>query len=211
MRPIIDDTPARILNAATKIFADKGLAGARVNEIAESAGVNKALIFYYYRSKSGLYREVLRTAFGSLLQRLYNEAHSNGTLEDRIRYIIQTYIGYLADCPLIPRLIMIEIMDGLPHIRPIMTELLHSLPKGLPDVLIEMLSGGVRSRNFRPTDPNQTILSLMGMLVFPFIARPFVEIMRPDLNLDDAEFWEQRKEAVADLLFHGILKDEEEQ
>jgi AcrR family transcriptional regulator len=204
-----DDTAVKIRRAATEIFAAKGLAGARVSEIAESAGVNKALIFYYYRSKDNLYREVLRTEFGTIVGRLYEQALSGGSVEERVEHIIQTYIGYLAERPLIPRLVMSEIMNGLPYIRPIAQELFHSGPRGLPDVLMEMLSGAVSSGRFRPVDPGQTILSLIGMMVFPFIARPFVEIMRPELDLDDSEFWEQRKKAVPDLLFYGLLQSGE--
>src|SRR5512133_2313872 len=83
-----DTTRRRLLDAATAVFAEHGFAGARVDEIAERAGVNKRMIYAYYGDKEGLYREVLssRLAAPAASASLVDAADPRQALEELVRW-----------------------------------------------------------------------------------------------------------------------------
>jgi len=200
-----DDTPGKILRAATAVFARCGLGGARVQEIADLAGCNKALIFYYFSSKENLYREVLRKSFGTLIDRLRRQALSGESPRESLEHCIATYIDYLTANPAVPRLVILEVMSGMPYLGPLMNELISKQPENVPELLLDTIREGVKSGQFREIDPGQTIISLVAMIVFPFIAWPLIQNLRPEMKTDRHEFWKTRKEHVTDLFLNGLL------
>src|SRR6516225_6660906 len=106
-----EKTRAAILKAALQEFAHEGVAGARTDEIARRAGVNKALLYYYFKDKEGLYAAALEQVFSGLHQRV------GAVLErtdlpprDRLVLYVQTHFDYIASAPVYPRLVQREFM-----------------------------------------------------------------------------------------------------
>ena len=85
-------TEATILNAAKSIFQRKGMDGARMQEIANEAGINKALLHYYYRSKQLLFEAVFKNAFKLLAPQLKKVLNSDDSLNDKIKNFTKNYI-----------------------------------------------------------------------------------------------------------------------
>ena len=106
------DTRAAILDAAERLFSVRGFAATTIKQIGAEAGVNAALLYYYFADKETLYREVLGRLLTGLITtggKAFDDAHSP---EDAIRALIRVQAGVLASTPFVPRLIARELVDN---------------------------------------------------------------------------------------------------
>ncbi len=99
----------KILNAAKNIFQQKGMTGARMQEIADKAGINKALLHYYYRSKQLLFEAVFHQAFKIIAPKLGTVLNSDLPLFDKIKQFTQAYINFALEHPYLPNFIIHEL------------------------------------------------------------------------------------------------------
>src|SRR5215208_647552 len=102
-------TEQRILDAAHRVFIRRGTTGARMQEIADEAGVNKALLHYYFRSKSRLADAVFQRIAMGIFARLGEAAASDAELEDKVRRIVGIYLDQLSKTPYVPGYILSEL------------------------------------------------------------------------------------------------------
>ncbi|MBW1642687.1 MAG: TetR/AcrR family transcriptional regulator [Deltaproteobacteria bacterium] len=107
-----DSTIRKILEAATTVFADKGFAGARVDEIADQAGVNKATIYYHIGDKRALYARVLHDVFGGAADDIERNINDNQTPEKKIVAYARAIAQTVERHPNMPRIMMYEIASG---------------------------------------------------------------------------------------------------
>ena len=154
------DTPTRVLDAAEKAFADQGFAGARVNGIAAEAGVNKAMLYYYFESKEGLYRAVFERAFDQIAAAA--AAHLSGATEADILSFLRAYRGILRAHPHLARLISRDLADGGAHV----VSILGPRVQGILGGVAGSLGQGMASGRFNP-DINPLVA--MPVLVAPFV------------------------------------------
>lgn len=199
-----DDTTALILKTAARHFAEKGLAGARVDEIARDAGVNKATIYYHIGGKSELYAEVFRVNMRQGSERLLAEVNGKASAEDKLKAYITTMVENLHDNPCAAPLMMREMAAGGENIP----------EEGLKYVmrifmtLIEILRQGQREGVFRETNPTITHLMIMGSIMFYAAGEPmrkklmgmFEDDMPGTVFTDDGLLAEE----VSDLLVHAL-------
>ena len=158
-----------ILDAATEVFAENGLAGARVDEIARRAGVNKAMIYYRVGNKATLYVEVLRRAFSGIVEKLTHNLKSVPTPEDKLRVYIRTFAQTFERHPHLPPIMMREMASGGHHLPEIIIiELGHIL-----NILMAILDEGVRQGVFIEAKPS--ILHLM--IISPMFLRGRMELI----------------------------------
>ena len=172
-----EKTRAAILNAALEEFAHEGSTGARTDEIARSAGVNKALLYYYFKDKDGLYAAVLEQVISGLFTRV--EAVLNRTdLSCRAKLLlyVETHYDYVASSPLYPRLLQREFMrtGRTPSVS---TRIIERLGKPFYSKLMQLIAEGAKSGEFRAVDPAQTLTSIFGVIVFYFISVPAQQMM----------------------------------
>ena len=104
-----NDTQQLILNTARKHFVQKGYAGARTQEIADEAGINKALLHYYYRSKEQLFHEITINILSTIIPEFTKAIDNNGTVWEKLEIMVEKYIHTLSEHPDIPFFIMSEI------------------------------------------------------------------------------------------------------
>lgn len=97
------NTEELIIEAAKKIFVKRGLAGARMQDIADEAGINKAMLHYYYRNKEKLFEIVFNEAFSKVIGRLGNILNQPMPLEEKIRTLVEHYITNIAETPYLPK------------------------------------------------------------------------------------------------------------
>ncbi|NOY69470.1 MAG: TetR family transcriptional regulator [Deltaproteobacteria bacterium] len=199
------NTAQKILDAAIRVFAKEGLRGARMHEIARAAGVNQALLHYYFRSKDKLYEEALFSVFSSMIENLAEKLRGGGDPEEKIRRMIYAYIDQLNANPALPRLLAAESLDGGERLKAVFDRI--RIEKGLspPEFIIPFIESGIASGRFRELDPMQTAASVIGMCLFYFIAKPVIHHIwgAPD---DADAFITARKEAIVELVLHGIVK-----
>src|SRR5208283_5279948 len=99
-----------ILHAAVAEFAEFGIAGARTDRIARTAGVNKALLYYYFDDKEAIYEAVLDHVFGGLRERVMPVLESRLAPREKLLQYIGSYFDYIAANPHFPRVVQSEWM-----------------------------------------------------------------------------------------------------
>jgi TetR/AcrR family transcriptional regulator len=194
------DTEGRILAAAHTVFLRHGMSGARTQDIADEAGVNKALLHYYFRSKEKLSRAVFRAAAGQLLPRVYTILASAAPLEQKVREVIAFELEFLSEHPYLPGYVASEI-----HYHPkLVLEVFADRGPPPLDGLRAQLEAEAAAGAIRPIGVEQFVANLMGVLFFPFIARPALGFM---LGLEGdrfADFIEERKATLPDFFLGGL-------
>src|SRR3954468_11177466 len=167
-----EKTRAAILNAALEEFAHEGVTGARTDEIARRAGVNKALLYYYFKDKEGLYAAALDQVFSGLHERVATVLE-RADLPPRERLLLyaQTHFDYIASAPVYPRLVQREFMRSTGRgLTPTASRIMERHARPIYDRLEKLVSEGVRAGDFRLLDPMQTVTSMIGIIVFYFIS-----------------------------------------
>lgn len=194
-------TIQRIVAAAEKIFAEQGLDGARTDAIARSARVNKALLYYYFRSKEDLHRFTLETLFGQMRARVGTAMEESAAPRDRLVSYVNGFFDFAAAHPNYPRLVQREVSGR--------GQSLHWIVQVYFGPLYRRLAAAIRSGiargEFRRVDPQHTALTLIAMTVFYFAAAPVLaELWRCD-PLAPARVAARRR-SVLDFLQHGLFQ-----
>jgi AcrR family transcriptional regulator len=183
------DTEQRILEAARLVFVRRGTAGARMQEIAAEAGVNQALLHYYFRSKERLAEAVFRQVAGRVLPTVLGLLGSDLPIEAKVEQIVAAYLDAFSRSPFLPGYILSE----LHHHPERATQLFASAVGGSPNQIATAILGRLRAQidtrvrdgSMRPIAPEQFMVNLLSLCVFPFAARPFLGVA---LGFDDDAF-----------------------
>ena len=188
-----NNTEARIKEAARIVFLNKGFAATRTRDIAEEAGINLALLNYYFRSKQKLFNLIMLDALKIFLSSIYNVINDTQlTFEEKLVSISSNYIDTLLVNPEIPLFILSELRNDPAHL----IENVGIRDLVLQSDLIKQLLEKVQSGEFKPVNPLNFIMNIIGMTVFPFLASPILKILG---NMDQNKFntlIESRKEQI---------------
>src|SRR5512146_1114615 len=172
-------TRAAILRAASREFAQEGMAGARTDAIARAAKVNKALLYYYFKDKETLYGAALEQVFAQLAQRLHEVLGRGLPPCETMLLYFGTYFDYIASNPDYPRLVHQEMTragrSGSPHLKRIVERYMMPLVGKLAGVFEE----GKRRGEFRDVDPMQFVPSMIALVVFYFVSVPMLKLIVP--------------------------------
>ncbi|HET7234639.1 MAG TPA: TetR/AcrR family transcriptional regulator [Longimicrobium sp.] len=194
------NTEARILDAAHAVFTRVGTAGARMQEIADEAGVNKALLHYYFRSKDQLSAAVFRRAAGEFFPRIFAILTSDLPLEEKVRAVVERDLEFLSRHPYLPAYIISEV-----HHRPdLMAGLMKEIRAPSLSALQAQLDQGAREGRLRPIRAEQAVINLISMIVYPFVAGPLIGAI---LNLDpDAQraLMDERRTLIPEFFLNAL-------
>lgn len=183
------ETEERILDAAHVVFLRRGTAGARTQEIADEAGVNKALLHYYFRSKERLAEAVFRRAAGRLMSAVLGVLGSDASLEEKVERVVHIELATLLENPLLPGYVVGELTHHPERVGQLVQTLTGTPVDKLAPRLFEVLGQQLEERSRRGTlrhiSPEQFVINLVSLCVFPFAARPLVSAL---LGLDQQSF-----------------------
>jgi AcrR family transcriptional regulator len=203
-----EETERRILDAAHEVFVRAGTAGARTLEIAKEAGVNPALLHYYFRTKERLAEAVFRRAAGQLLPAVVRILGSDATLEDKVEQVVQVELQFLSKAPYLPAYILSELAhhpDRAPQLIAAVTgEVPVALGTHLRTVLAKQIDARVRDRTMHPISPDQFAVNLLALCVFPFAARPLFTAL---FGIDDKgfeQFIDRRRRELAPFFLRAL-------
>ncbi|RXQ94515.1 TetR family transcriptional regulator [Ancylomarina salipaludis] len=200
MEKKIIETQENILDAARTIFAQKGLAGARMQEIADRAGINKALLHYYYRSKEKLFEQVFEEAFKKLIRPLAAFLADDSELFQKIRNICKHYNKILIQYPFIPNFIINEINTNPNRIINLIS--FEGVAEGKQKTMAQIQTA-VKSGKIRPIDPRELIMNIISLSVFPFASRPITgQFLYKNEDMD--QILKSRADSVADFIIQSI-------
>jgi AcrR family transcriptional regulator len=156
------DTVRRILDTATEVFAEVGFAGARVDEIAKRAGVNKATIYYHLGGKEELYAEVLRNLLGDRAEQAISKIQQISSPEEQLRIYIHNIAAVINQNPYIAPIMLREVATGGRHMSKFIVQNLVRLIS----TLIEILEEGERQGIFISTIPFVVHFMIVGSIIF---------------------------------------------
>jgi TetR/AcrR family transcriptional regulator len=173
-----EKTRAAILDAAVEEFAQEGVAGARTDEIARSAGVNKALLYYYFKDKEGLYAAALEYVLAGLFSSVHAvlDRHDLSCREKLLLYA-QTHFDYAAGSPLYSRLIQREFMNTGRGPSSVVHQLIEHHARPVYEKMVKLIKDGMSSGEFRKLEPAQALTSIHGTIVFYFISVPAQQLL----------------------------------
>jgi TetR/AcrR family transcriptional regulator len=201
-----EKTRAAILKAALEEFSHEGVAGARTDEIARRAGVNKALLYYYFKDKEGLYAAVLEQVFSGMYQRVGSVLdRADLPPRERLLLYVRTHFDYIASAPVYPRLVQREFMRSSGRaLTPAASRIMEHFGKPLYNRVEKLIQEGISTGDFRRVDPVQTVTSIIGTIVFYFISMPAQQFMHA-ADPGSPERIALRRAAVLDFICAAIF------
>jgi AcrR family transcriptional regulator len=165
-----DTTKEKIVQAAHDVFIRKGMDGARMQEIADEAGINKALLHYYFHSKQQLFSEVFYGILSRLIPGVIMIFKGEGSLPDKIEAVVAEYDSFMFRNPYLPLFVIREINRDPDQLAGFMSD------QGLDFLLVEkMINREVEAGTIRPITFPHLFVNLIGMIVMPYVARPLFQ------------------------------------
>ncbi|MCF8296098.1 MAG: TetR/AcrR family transcriptional regulator [Saprospiraceae bacterium] len=200
MKEIDKSTEAKILTAAHKVFVNKGFDGARMQEIADEAEINKALLHYYFRSKEKLFESIFEDAMGKFVPKIFETFASDAGFLKKIEIFVENYIDLILENPLIPIFILQEINRNPERIVNMI------ISKGAnPQLLQLLIQKEVDSGIIKPIDPRQLFVNILSLCIFPFAGRPLIQGVLFQNNKEEYEkFLISRKKEVSVFIINSI-------
>lgn len=195
-------TEEKIFNAARIVFQKKGFAGARMQEIADEAGINKAMLHYCFKNKQLLFQAVFMNAFGQLSPQLNEIFNSSESVFEKIKKFTSSYISFVIENPYLPAFVIQE-MNNNPEF---VLSFLNNENKPNPSQFILQIEKEIQEGIIINIDPKQLLLDIISMTVFPFAAQILVKGI---LHISDSEFnamMEERKTSIANQIIKAIKR-----
>lgn len=194
-------TEQKILEAAKKVFIQKGLDGARLEEIAIEAGINKALLHYYFRSKEKLFETIFDQMVGKIAPDFSVIVESKSPIEEKIELFVHSYIDFVNENPQLPLFMITEVNRNPQRMKDVLgqTQNFAKIQQFAYQMLTEMQVGRIKSFN-----PLHLMLNIMSLCIFPFIAKPVIQSVLQIKEEDLSIILKQRKEEVSRFLREAL-------
>jgi len=199
-----EQTRAAILSAAVEEFSDQGMAGARTDSIARAAGVNKALLYYYFKDKEKLYGAALDHVFSQLGARLLEVLDYDLSPGEKIRAYVGAHFDFIASHLHYRGLVQGEIVragHGSPHLKRVAKRYFHPLFSRLGEVI----RAGIAEGEFRAVDPLHFVPSMVAVVVFYFTSASVMQAVTGRDPLSPENLAEHRA-AILDFVSSALFR-----
>ncbi|MFD1613873.1 TetR/AcrR family transcriptional regulator [Gelatiniphilus marinus] len=195
-----ENTEEQILDAAKNVFQTKGMDGARMQEIADKAGINKAMLHYYYRSKQLLFEAVFKNAFALLAPQLNAILNDDSSIEEKIKNFTSNYISFIIKHPYLPNFIIQELNRNQDFILKLKEN------KGFPNLkkFQKQVDDEVNKGIIKPISAEHLFINIIALNIFPFIAKPLIMAFTNSDNQTYKQLMEDRKTEVANFIINSI-------
>lgn len=193
----------RILAAARKVFMTKGMAGARMQDIADEAGINKALLHYYFKDKEKLFETIFIEEAKKFFPKINNIFNSADPLRKKLEQFAEEYIDEMLKNPYLPWFVMNELNRAPDQF---INKIWGKENRPNPSGFLLQLEKEMKKGNIRRINPMHLLMHLLGMTVFPFIAQPMLKRV---VQMEDMQFraaMEQRKKEIPEFIMNAITK-----
>ena len=190
----------KILTAAKRVFENKGMVGARMQEIADEAKINKSLLHYYYRSKQLLFEAVFKTAFSKLAPQINTILNSDLSICDKIKNFSNNYTTFMIKHPYLPNFILQELNRNPDFVKELISSKTFPSMKNFQN----QIHNAVNEGKIRPIKAEQLFINILALNIFPFVGAPLIKGF---INTTDKEYiavLEQRKTEVSDFIIQSI-------
>ncbi len=195
-------TEQKILEAAKQVFMEKGIDGARMQDIADKAGINKALLHYYFRSKEKLFEMIFMEEARKFLPKVTSIMVSELTLFEKVEKFVGEYIDTLLQNPLLPIFILNEInRNPKEAIKKIFGNQRPPIDK-----VDELIAKLVKKGEIKPIKGYELMVNMVSLCIFPFLARPMVQWVTKTTDEEFLKLMELRKKTVVKFVLDSIKK-----
>lgn len=195
-----DSTEQKIFEAAHAVFTEKGMDGAKMQEIANRAGINKAMLHYYYRTKEQLYHRVARAVVKRAVPIIGQMLEGKEPLEEKITRFIDIYVDLIARNPFIPLFVISEVNKHpdrfFEHVFP------SDMPS--PSLFFEQVNAEIDAGRIREVNPKHLIVNIVSMCVFPFVGKPMIRLILGMNAAETKQFLAERKVAVTHFVLSAL-------
>jgi TetR/AcrR family transcriptional regulator len=196
-------TEEKIFDAATEVFEEKGLAGARMQNIADRAGINKALLHYYFRTKDHLFDAVFAKLAQKMFMKFAPVFSEDKSLEEKIRFFFRAHIDFLQQNPRLPGFILNEINHNPQRVKKLMKNI---NVRSIWENILEQHKDELDKYNITEENIPQIMTTIVSLSVFPFAARGIFEVLFNNIDVDFDKYLEDRKEFAAEFVIKAIKK-----
>ena len=196
-----DNTEEKILHAAQTVFIQKGMDGARMQEIANEAGINKALLHYYFRTKEKLFGAIFKKVFMQIFPNIMAMVHSELPIDEKLGNFIERYIDLLQKNPFLPTFILKEMNRDPEFLATILKS------SGInPMEIFTMFQKEMDAGKIIEMDPRDLMINILSLSIFPIAAKPLLKIMFFENDKEAYnQFIENRKTTVKAFILNSIL------
>lgn len=198
------DTEEKILDAAREIFSQKGFAGTRMQEIADKAEINKAMLHYYFRNKQQLFERIVDSHIQLITPKLVEAISDSVPVIENLERLVDSYIDTITEYPFMPMFLLHEMSQRRMHAVDQMKKVLKR--ENAIARLFQKMKEEQQKGILKEIPPHHLLLSVMSLIVFPFIARPVFQHM---LEISEEEYTAmmlERKTIVKDFIRSAITK-----
>ena len=196
-----NSTEDAILQVARKVFTQKGLSGARMQDIADEAGVNKALLHYYFQSKEKLFALIFDQEFEKFFSSLAVIISSDLGLFEKIKQIVGLDIERLVQFPDMPLFVINEVSRN----PDIMAKRLKPLQqKSVMETFQKQIAAEIQKGTIKIISAEQLLINIQSLSIFPFVAKPMLKKVLQKTEKDYQEMIQVRKKELADFIINAI-------
>jgi TetR/AcrR family transcriptional regulator len=201
-----ETTREKIKAAATEIFLEKGYAAARMQEIADRAGANKAMIFYYFRSKDALFEAIIHEAFVEMF-RLFSSflEVEDMPIEQLIPRLVHLHLQFLSENAHLPKMMARELHSGNPIPQQVLAQMIHGNGRQNIRRLQDKVQQAISQGQIRNVDAKHVLWNIIALNLFNFIAEPVLSTIFPEEYKNRALLLEKREKAIVDMVLYGLL------
>ncbi len=194
-------TEEKIFDAAAEVFVEKGMDGARMQDIADRAMINKSLLHYYYRTKDKLFDAVFQKLAGKVFAKFAPVFSENLTLEEKLRFFYKEHISFMNENPRLPAFILNEINRNPDLIK----RILKNIDFEKFWIMLETQhKAELETYNITRETIPQLMSTIAAISVFPFAARGVLETILENAGMQFGSYIEERKEFAADFVIGAL-------
>ncbi len=194
----------RILDVARKEFLEKGYQGARMQSIADQAGINKASLHYHFDSKDKLFEAIFEEAMQKVLPIMLKALIEEPTLEDKIRCLVDAHISLYIDNPYLPGFIVNETYTNPAYVYDLIFRRKGVWRGAIKETLANILKEEEKTGRIRQTAPEDLIMDIFSLTAFPFMAMPIFEVMFSKNREEILKMMERRKQYLPDMIMRSL-------
>lgn len=183
----------KIKEAARKLFTQKGFDAVKTRDIAEEAGLNLALLNYYFRSKQKLFDLIMIENIQQFVQTIVLRiSESNIDVTEKVEKVVEAYIDMISANPYLP----IFVMNQMHNVPGKLVDKMEPVLKPVRENFMRQLAEAAKRGEIKPIEPFHFVANLMGLTVFPFIGRPLIQRVSGVNNEDFTRLIQERKKLI---------------
>lgn len=198
-----NQTRQKIFRAAAEVFEEKGYTGARMQEIADRAGINKALLHYYFSSKEQLFMAVFQVLLKKMFEKIFSIFSEEISFKEKLKKFLDQHIEFMIKNPKLPIFLLNELSKN-PELAKGLKEMVNY--DQLRELIYTRHAKELKGYGIRKNDMPQLMVTVVSFSIFPFAARDMIKIMMPEMG-DTKKFnayMRERKSFAADFVMTAL-------